>query len=132
LVLRPRLGHWLPLCIPAAFPGLLGVLNIANGGIAVGFGALAFAIIIVGYNGFTKVAVGEEITFARYGWRLWHTSTDGAKIRAGRIGDFSILPAYIVSGFGPGGGGFPKSMLKNSDVAKLRAAVERRGGEWAA
>ena len=132
LVFRPRPAHWLPLLIPMGFPMALGVMNIAEGTIAYGLAALAFAVLVVGYNGSTKLTVGDDIAFSRYGRKLWQLSAEGVEVRAGRTGEIPILPALVLFDTKGTSGAFPKSMLTAADIARVRVSIELRGGRWVA
>jgi hypothetical protein len=131
LVFRPRPAHWLPLLIPMAFPIALGFMNLVEGAIAYGLVAFAFAAATIGYNGTTRLTIADDISFSRYGRKLWQVRADGAEVRSGRTGELPVLPAFVVSDQRGASGSFPKSMLTAADAAKVRAAVELRGGRWA-
>ena len=94
-VFRPRLSHWMPLLIPVAFPIGLGLAGIWDGSTILGPLAIVFSLAIVAYNGSTRLRLGEEISFSRYGRTLWSVRSGGVKVRSGRCGEIQSSPLSL-------------------------------------
>jgi hypothetical protein len=115
-----------------AFPIGLGLVGIWDGAVLLGLLAIGFGAAIVAYNGSTRLRIGDEISFSRYGRTLWSVHAYGVKVGSGRCGEIPILPAFTLSDRNGASGSFPKSMLSPSDVEQFKQLVAKVDGHWLA
>jgi hypothetical protein len=113
-----------------AFPIGLGLAGIWDGATVLGALAVVFGLAIVAYNGSTRLRLGEEISFSRYGRTLWSVRSGGVKVRSDRCGDLRIVPAFTLTDLAGASGSFPKAMLSEDDVERFRRWVVNLGGQW--
>jgi hypothetical protein len=131
-VFRPRLSHWMPLLIPMAFPIGLGVAGVWQGDTLLGLLAIAFGVAIIAYNGSTRLRIGSEISFSRFGRTLWSVGSRGVSVRSGRCGEIPVLPAFTLTDTAGATGSFPKSMLAPSELVRFKHLVANLDGLWLA
>ena len=124
MTLRPRKKAWLPLLIVSGPIAAFGVADMIVGEVWVGLAIIAFAAMIVGYNGTIRLTVDAgQMTLKRFGLTVWSAPTQDMTIKTGRGGDVAVLPAYVFMRHSVQVGHVLRGWFAETDIAMLRMAL---------
>lgn len=122
--LRPRKSAWLPLLIVGLPIAAFGAFSILDGGVLIGVAVIAFAAIVVGYNGTIRLTFdAEQITFRRFGLTVWSGPTRDMAVEIGKGGDIPIEPAYVFIRQRKRVGYVLRGWFDEAAIADLRASL---------
>lgn len=120
VIFRPRPAAWLPLLIVAIPIAGLGLASILDGGL-LGVGAFGFAAFLVCYVATARIIIDRgQISFSRYGFTLWSSSTDGLGMQTGLGGELPLFPVYVFVRQSHRVGDVPRNWFRPTDIETVR------------